>query len=496
MKKTEIGIFVTISVMLIFLLPQNVEAITPPSSWDSYTDLEKICWKERANAIEYGKVISLKMQIFCETPTEYLKCNEGLQLIFKSSDNSPACVKSSTAEKLIEWGWTKSIKQEEKFDHDQKMNLINENTRGIYGILNKQIQWDIFSTSLDGVDKKLITSFNFTGFENARPRSILNLQPSSDGKYLLYSSPYLNNKSLWLASIDSQSEQIIVSSNENQTLREFYWSPNSDKILYHLYDVPPPCPMCGISAFNQGGPWHIYELETKQTIMLDTTNQTFSRAIGWLDSDKILFIDYWNTGRASTIYIFDVNSTNTEILYQLDKREQLDDIVVHESGNILLSILPPSFGINYNCKLLIVDSDRVINTILSEHDRICESNYNPNYWFSSDGTKLIFGKGSSPTEGEVTTTSTDKYGRYIINSIYSLDLETKTQSPVLIGKPDETTYVMGSWLESDDALAFLEFNPVDESAENYKLLISKSDGTESVEIARSDKEITFYGWIN
>jgi len=260
--------------------------------------------------------------------------------------------------------------------------------------------------------------------------------------------------------------------------------------------VPPPCPNCGITAFNQGGPWYIYELETKQTIMLDTTNQSFTRTIGWLDSDKILFMDSWNTGRASTIYIFDVNSTNTEILYQLDEREQLGDIVVHETGNILLSILPPSFGINYSCKLLIVDSDKVINTILSEHDRICESSYNPNYWFSSDGSKLIFGKGSSPTGEQIATTSTDKYGRYIINSIYSLDLETKTQSPVLIGKADETTYVMGGWLESDNALAFLEINPGDESAENYKLLISKSDGIEPVEIARSDKEITFYGWIN
>ncbi len=32
-------------------------------------------------------------------------CAEELQLIFKSSDNSPACVKSTTAKKLIERGW-------------------------------------------------------------------------------------------------------------------------------------------------------------------------------------------------------------------------------------------------------------------------------------------------------------------------------------------------------------------------------------------------------
>ena len=35
-------------------------------------------------------------------------CKEGLELIFKSTDGSPACVKPTTAEKLIERGWASS----------------------------------------------------------------------------------------------------------------------------------------------------------------------------------------------------------------------------------------------------------------------------------------------------------------------------------------------------------------------------------------------------
>ena len=34
-------------------------------------------------------------------------CSEGFELIFKSTDNSPACVKPSTAEKLIQRGWAR-----------------------------------------------------------------------------------------------------------------------------------------------------------------------------------------------------------------------------------------------------------------------------------------------------------------------------------------------------------------------------------------------------
>jgi len=37
---------------------------------------------------------------------ETVVCNEGLELIFKSSDGSPACVKQSTSQKLLVRGWT------------------------------------------------------------------------------------------------------------------------------------------------------------------------------------------------------------------------------------------------------------------------------------------------------------------------------------------------------------------------------------------------------
>jgi len=34
-------------------------------------------------------------------------CKEGFELVHKSTDNSPACVKPSTAEKLIQRGWAR-----------------------------------------------------------------------------------------------------------------------------------------------------------------------------------------------------------------------------------------------------------------------------------------------------------------------------------------------------------------------------------------------------
>jgi len=49
------------------------------------------------------KYVSPKKQF--DAGSASIICKEDLQLIFKITDNSPACVKSSTAEKLIERGW-------------------------------------------------------------------------------------------------------------------------------------------------------------------------------------------------------------------------------------------------------------------------------------------------------------------------------------------------------------------------------------------------------
>lgn len=59
-------------------------------------------------------IFNTTLQSFAEPPLKQIAngvlpedvvCKEGLQLIFKSGDNSPACVKSQTAEKLVKRGW-------------------------------------------------------------------------------------------------------------------------------------------------------------------------------------------------------------------------------------------------------------------------------------------------------------------------------------------------------------------------------------------------------
>jgi len=63
------------------------------------------CLKKMGDAMRAEKAHAPKWQVFCGTLPDKVICNEGLQLIFKSTDDSPACVKSQTAEKLIVRGW-------------------------------------------------------------------------------------------------------------------------------------------------------------------------------------------------------------------------------------------------------------------------------------------------------------------------------------------------------------------------------------------------------
>jgi len=56
---------------------------------------------------DYLKNKSPAEQIKSKAVRSYeVQCKEGLELILKISDNSPACVKSQTVEKLITRGWT------------------------------------------------------------------------------------------------------------------------------------------------------------------------------------------------------------------------------------------------------------------------------------------------------------------------------------------------------------------------------------------------------
>ncbi len=69
------------------------------------TNLMKFSNIELIRKISENNILSPLKQISSGIIPENVTCKNNYELIFKSTDTSPACVKPSTAEKLIERGW-------------------------------------------------------------------------------------------------------------------------------------------------------------------------------------------------------------------------------------------------------------------------------------------------------------------------------------------------------------------------------------------------------
>jgi hypothetical protein len=72
---------------------------------DSKTSIGGVLDDPTFGWIKNGKLMPPKQQIVSGISFEQIRCDTYLILIKKSSDNSPACVKPDTAQKLAERGW-------------------------------------------------------------------------------------------------------------------------------------------------------------------------------------------------------------------------------------------------------------------------------------------------------------------------------------------------------------------------------------------------------
>lgn len=70
------------------------------------TNLVKFSNIDLVRDISENNILAPLKQTSSGINPENVVCKEGLELIFKATDHSPACVKQSTAQKLLERGWT------------------------------------------------------------------------------------------------------------------------------------------------------------------------------------------------------------------------------------------------------------------------------------------------------------------------------------------------------------------------------------------------------
>lgn len=98
-------------------------------------------------------------QVANNIPANEVICQEGLELIFKAADGSPACVKPETAIKLVERGWAelKLAPQKEEFNFGKTRNEILFSISEVRKAHGFEIEFDKDLTSQQKEGAKLFT---------------------------------------------------------------------------------------------------------------------------------------------------------------------------------------------------------------------------------------------------------------------------------------------------------------------------------------------------
>lgn len=110
-------------------------------------------------------IISPLQQMRIYDDARFIRCNPDLQLIFKSENGSPACVKPESANKLIALGWASKV-----FSHSEgvrpfdsfKMNVIGTDLSFNYTILGGQLENATSNAQNPSLDLLLKTTENGT----------------------------------------------------------------------------------------------------------------------------------------------------------------------------------------------------------------------------------------------------------------------------------------------------------------------------------------------
>ncbi|MGI0041534.1 MAG: hypothetical protein ACRD94_06175 [Nitrosopumilaceae archaeon] len=406
---------------------------------------------------------------------------------------------SSWVEQITLWYKQHKISESEfhnAFDFLIEKEIIKSNSSKstkelIYGISDKEKNWNIVRSTLDGATKEVITSFNLTSLEGVRPLHAIDLKLSPDGKFFLYVFSK-DSKSLWIVDTETKVKQLVVKAEDNQRLSQYFWSPDSKKISYSLEDIPPPCDNCGMPAYFISGTYYFYDIENQKTQIIREPTRGIGLG-GWWDNEHLVFSEFeWHYVKIP-FHLYNINSKESIFLTEVD---YFPSLVINQNNNHMI-VLNPS--ITNKCEILIINTEAKKESRIQLDDP-CPTNYNQDFSLSQDGFNLIYGKVQAPFGGEITTAVADKNGVYVIPSIYSLNLKTKIEHPILLGKPNEKYIMFGSWNEESDALAYLDWH-IEPEEERFSMMISKSDASKAIEIAKIERgrqehwqEITFYGW--
>jgi hypothetical protein len=356
----------------------------------------------------------------------------------------------------------------------------------IYGLFENG-RWKVVSQDIQNYTRKELLSFYTENFTTIRPQQLMTGEVSPNGKYLLYK--YTNNadgielSKLYLLDIKTGKQQLIEKDSVGHRVEEYHWSPDGLQVVYQLYQVPPPCPTCGMSFCSSGGPWIFYTPYNGKKVYLNVENYSFSTAVGWLDTKTILFAKHCYYQETYFAYNLDNGSYNPMgmggVVYQIGQGPKDQTTFAF----IPRGYINDSVG---SCGFQVMDG-RSLRTVYNDSNAICNGviGYPSKFqWLNAD--EIIFSKGSYVNKD---------IDNNVTASVYSVNVSMPFSARSVISRTSTVDYYFMGYKPIAKRLLVLELTE-NNTKDRFKLYLTNTQGKDIIEVARSDYEMAFYGWAS
>lgn len=144
------------------------------------------------DSLESNDHISPRMQVLQGVLPSDVSCKSGFELIFKTSNNMPLCVKPETAKRLVERGWAINLQAVEKSKTMPQSQMFEVIPAASGTALNFYVYDDDLNTSPNGVDiisTSGLIEATINGVEIEVPSKMVETSPSSGKFYLRIELP-------------------------------------------------------------------------------------------------------------------------------------------------------------------------------------------------------------------------------------------------------------------------------------------------------------------
>ncbi|MGQ0376677.1 MAG: hypothetical protein ACT4OW_04130 [Nitrososphaerota archaeon] len=144
------------------------------------------------DSLESSGYISPRMQVLQGVLPSDVSCKSGFDLIFKTSSNTPLCVKPETAKRLVERGWAINLQVIEKSKTMPQSQMFEVIPAASGTALNFYVYDDDLNTSPNGVDiisTSGLIEATINGVEIEVPSKMVETSPRSGKFYLRIELP-------------------------------------------------------------------------------------------------------------------------------------------------------------------------------------------------------------------------------------------------------------------------------------------------------------------